>query len=144
MSDVADRTLPILPPEDPRGFLVPAIVVDTHQDAAERFLEFFAATIRNPNTRAAYMNAVADFLRFEPVAGLGSLAEIRPTLPTTQTPRSVFWPGASGKCFQKLRSGSPRCRAGRSFTAWRHWRLTAVCDRRQKTCRPWPGARRRF
>ncbi len=57
--------------------IVPAIVADTHRDAGERFVEYFAATIRNPNTRAAYMNAVADFLRFAPVAGLGSLAEIR-------------------------------------------------------------------
>jgi integrase len=57
--------------------VVPAIVAETHPDASERFLEFFAATIRNPNTRAAYMNAVADFLRFESVVGLGSLAEIR-------------------------------------------------------------------
>ncbi|CAN7634955.1 tyrosine-type recombinase/integrase [Phenylobacterium sp. LjRoot219] len=56
---------------------MPAIVADTHEDAAERFLEFFAATIRNANTRAAYMTAVADFLAFAPVAGLGSLAEIR-------------------------------------------------------------------
>jgi integrase/recombinase XerC len=59
------------------GAIVPAIVADTHRDAGERFLEYFAATIRNANTRAAYMNAVADFLRFAPVAGLGSLAEVR-------------------------------------------------------------------
>ncbi len=77
MSDAAVLTLPILAPEATGGILVPAIVADTHADAAERFLEFFAATIRNANTRAAYMNAVADFLRFEPVAGLSSLAEIR-------------------------------------------------------------------
>ena len=77
MSDAAELTLPTLAPESHGGFLVPAIVADTHEDAAERFLEYFAATIRNPNTRAAYMNAVAEFLRFEPVAELGSLAEVR-------------------------------------------------------------------
>lgn len=59
------------------GADVPAIVADTHDDAAERFLEFFAATLRNPNTRLAYMRGVADFLRFPPVAALGSLAEVR-------------------------------------------------------------------
>ncbi|MBV9907640.1 MAG: site-specific integrase, partial [Hyphomicrobiales bacterium] len=59
------------------GAVVPAIVPDTHARAGERFIEYFAATIRNPNTRAAYMNAVADFLRFEPMARLGSLAEVR-------------------------------------------------------------------
>ena len=72
-----DLQLPILAPNTTSGFVVPAIVADTHRDAGERFLEYFAATIRNANTRAAYMNAVADFLRFEPVADLGSLAEIR-------------------------------------------------------------------
>ena len=75
MSD--DLQLPVFAPETTSGFFVPAIVAHTHRDAGERFLEFFAATIRNANTRAAYMNAVADFLRFEPVAGLGSLAEVR-------------------------------------------------------------------
>jgi site-specific recombinase XerD len=75
MSD--DYQLPILAPEPASGFVVPTIVADTHRDASERFLEYFAATIRNANTRAAYMNAVADFLRFGPVANLGSLAEVR-------------------------------------------------------------------
>jgi site-specific recombinase XerD len=71
-----DPQLPVLAP-DTTGFVVPAMVADTHRDAGERFLEFFAATIRNANTRAAYMNAVADFLRFEPVADLSSLVEVR-------------------------------------------------------------------
>jgi integrase/recombinase XerD len=39
--------------------MVPAIVAGDH--AARRFLEFFAATIRNKNTRMAYYRAVADF-----------------------------------------------------------------------------------
>jgi hypothetical protein len=77
MSDAARVQLPILADEPSSGFVVPAIVAGTHRDAGERFIEYFAATIRNANTRAAYMNAVADFLRFEPVADLGSLAEIR-------------------------------------------------------------------
>jgi site-specific recombinase XerD len=72
-----DFQFPILNPEPNSGFVVPAIVADTHRDAGERFLEFFAATIRNANTRSAYMNAVGDFLRFGPVADLGSLAEVR-------------------------------------------------------------------
>lgn len=77
MSDAADLHLPTLPSEALTGFIIPAIVADTHEDAGERFLEFFAATIRNPNTRAAYVAAVRDFLRFAPVAGLASLSEIR-------------------------------------------------------------------
>jgi hypothetical protein len=38
--------------------VVPAIVADAGDTAAKRFLEFFAATIRNRNTRAAYLHAV--------------------------------------------------------------------------------------
>jgi hypothetical protein len=35
-------------------FSVPAIIADAGDGAAKRFLEFFTANIRNPNTRAAY------------------------------------------------------------------------------------------
>jgi site-specific recombinase XerD len=77
MDDAPDFHAPAVAEAPVFGAIVPAIVADTHRDAGERFLEYFAATIRNANTRAAYMNAVADFLRFEPVAGLGSLAEVR-------------------------------------------------------------------
>jgi len=37
------------------------IVGDAGEDAIRRFLEFFAATIRNRNTRVAYYNAVRQF-----------------------------------------------------------------------------------
>lgn len=40
--------------------------------AGGRFLEYFAATIHDANTRAAYLNAVADFLAFEAVARSGA------------------------------------------------------------------------
>jgi hypothetical protein len=35
---------------------VPAMIADAGEHAARRFLEFFAATIRNKNTRMAYTN----------------------------------------------------------------------------------------
>jgi hypothetical protein len=35
---------------------------------AECVLEHLAETRRNPNTRTAYMNVLADFLAFAPVA----------------------------------------------------------------------------
>jgi len=38
--------------------VVPAIIADAGDQAARRFLEFFAATIRNKNTRMAYYRAV--------------------------------------------------------------------------------------
>ena len=77
MDDAPDFNAPTVPDTPVFSAVVPAIVADTHARAGERFLEYFAATLRNANTRAAYMNAVADFLRFEPVAALTSLAEVR-------------------------------------------------------------------
>ncbi len=40
---------------------VPAVVAAAGDPAAMRFIEFFTANIRNPNTRAAYARAVMDF-----------------------------------------------------------------------------------
>src|SRR5271170_2061008 len=40
---------------------VPGIIADAGAKASEHFLEFFAATIRNKNTRAAYVQAAAQF-----------------------------------------------------------------------------------
>lgn len=77
MDDAPHFHAPAIPACPDFTAIVPQIVADTHADAAERFVEYFAATIRNPNTRAAYVNAVTDFLRFAPVAELKSLAEIR-------------------------------------------------------------------
>jgi len=54
---------PLLP-APPGTFSVPAIVANAGEKASEHFLEFFAATIRNKNTRAAYMQAVAQFCRW--------------------------------------------------------------------------------
>jgi site-specific recombinase XerD len=46
------------------GLTVPAIIADAGDGAARRFLEFFTVNIRNPNTRTAYAQAVAQFLRW--------------------------------------------------------------------------------
>lgn len=43
---------------------VPAIISSAGEKTARRFVEFFAATIRNKNTRTAYAFAVATFLRW--------------------------------------------------------------------------------
>lgn len=40
---------------------IPAIFVDAGERASYRFVEFFTANIHNPNTRAAYLTAVARF-----------------------------------------------------------------------------------
>jgi site-specific recombinase XerD len=45
----------------PRGLLVPAVVAGAGEHASKRFVEFFTANIRNPNTRAAYARSVGAF-----------------------------------------------------------------------------------
>lgn len=39
---------------------LPALIADAGEPAAFRFLEFFAARIRNPNTRRAYSRAAGE------------------------------------------------------------------------------------
>src|SRR4051812_32420611 len=60
-----------------QSLTVPAIIADAGDHAARRFLEFFTATIRNRNTRAAYAQAVGQFLRGCEARRL-SLREIEP------------------------------------------------------------------
>jgi site-specific recombinase XerD len=43
---------------------VPAVVFGAGRNASLRFIEFFTAEIRNPNTRRAYHRAVFDFFRW--------------------------------------------------------------------------------
>jgi site-specific recombinase XerD len=52
------------------------IGIDDH--AARRFLEFFAATIRNKNTRLAYLHAVGQSFAWCDQRRVGELADIEP------------------------------------------------------------------
>src|ERR1700674_1331388 len=58
--------------------VVPAIVADAGDQAARRFLEFFAATIRNKNTRMAYLHAAGKFFVWCEHPRIGQLANIEP------------------------------------------------------------------
>ena len=60
------------------SIVVPAIVADAGDQAARRFLEFFAATIRNKNTRLAYLHAVGKFFAWCEHHRIGQLADIEP------------------------------------------------------------------
>jgi integrase/recombinase XerD len=60
------------------SIIVPAIVADAGDQAARRFLEFFAVTIRNKNTRAAYLHAAGRFFSWCDHHQLGALDEIEP------------------------------------------------------------------
>lgn len=42
--------------------IIPAMIADAGERATRRYLEFFAATIRNKNTRTAYLHAASRFL----------------------------------------------------------------------------------
>src|SRR5277367_716413 len=51
----------LLRPAAASAMLVPKLIVDAGENASLRFLDFFTANIRNPNTRAAYAVAVRAF-----------------------------------------------------------------------------------
>lgn len=57
--------------------LVPQLFVDAGEQACRRYVEFFVATIRNPNTRAAYLRAIRRFSLWCEQKGL-SLRELSP------------------------------------------------------------------
>ena len=60
------------------GIAVPRVIADAGDQAARRFLEFFAATIRNKNTRMAYYRAVCDFFSWCDRHRIGGIADIEP------------------------------------------------------------------
>jgi len=72
---VPARPLPALPASSWK--IVPAIVGDMGDRAAERYLEFFAVSISNENTRRAYARSAREFFSWCEEHGL-SLAGIRP------------------------------------------------------------------
>jgi site-specific recombinase XerD len=57
---------------------LPAVIVRAGESAAWRFVEFFTATIRNRNTRAAYAQAVTQFFAWCEKHRVHTLQEINP------------------------------------------------------------------
>ena len=57
---------------------LPALVAAAGERASTRFLEFFAANIRNPHTRRAYYRAAHEFLAWCGSIGLSSIAAVEP------------------------------------------------------------------
>jgi site-specific recombinase XerC len=57
---------------------LPALVAAAGKRASMRFLEFFAANIRNPHTRRAYYRAADEFLAWCASVGVPSIADIQP------------------------------------------------------------------
>lgn len=64
---------------DPAALLVPTIIANAGDRAGRRFLEFFTANIRNPNTRAAYARAIGDFCAWLDERGI-TLERVEPMI----------------------------------------------------------------
>lgn len=60
-----------------KGIVLPTIIAGEGQRASKRFLEFFTANIRNPNTRLSYMRAISPFLAWCEERGL-ELRQVEP------------------------------------------------------------------
>ena len=61
-------------------FLLPAQIGRADEKTQRRFLEFFAATIRNKNTREAYYRGVCKFFAWCEARGVRELTQVEPLL----------------------------------------------------------------
>jgi site-specific recombinase XerD len=75
---VVEATPPVKRSSARSVIAVPVVIADAGDHAAKRFLEFFAAQIRNKNTRMAYYRAVCHFFAWVEQHGIGELADIEP------------------------------------------------------------------
>lgn len=57
---------------------LPTLIASADERARTRFLEFFAAQIRNPHTRRAYARACRDFLGWCATSGVTALNQVQP------------------------------------------------------------------
>ncbi len=60
------------------GCVLPQLIVAAGPQASKRFLEFFVATIRNANTRLAYLQAVSGFIGWCQTRGLEDIRCVEP------------------------------------------------------------------
>lgn len=60
----------------PSAHPAPALIVAAGERASYRFLEFFAAQIRNPHTRRSYMRATADFMTWLEGRGMVDIRQV--------------------------------------------------------------------
>lgn len=74
----SETTLPSRAPVMVMGLAIPALLAGSSEQQAARAAEFFAAQIRNSNTRRAYLRAVTDFSTFCEFHGLLKLDQVQP------------------------------------------------------------------
>jgi site-specific recombinase XerD len=75
---VVEAAAPVKPSALRSTLVVPAAIAHAGDHATRRFLEFFAAQIRNKNTRMAYYRAVCSFFAWVDQHRIGELADIEP------------------------------------------------------------------
>jgi site-specific recombinase XerD len=75
---VIEVAVPIQAPAFHSSLAVPVAIASAGDHAARRFLEFFAATIRNKNTRMAYYRAAGNFFAWLEQHGIVELVDIEP------------------------------------------------------------------
>jgi site-specific recombinase XerD len=79
LEPLRDQALaPSRPPVVVVGMALPALFAGAGERDAIRVAEFFAAQIRNANTRRAYLRAVTDFSNFCEARGLVDLDQVQP------------------------------------------------------------------
>ena len=78
MPAVVESTAPVATATLRSALVVPAMIAEAGDRASRRFLEFFAASIENDNTRLAYHRAVCSFFAWIEEHGIGELADIEP------------------------------------------------------------------
>ena len=85
MPEPITRLTITIPAKQPRisaasraSVILPTIIVDAGDLAARRYLEFFGVTIRNKNTRTAYLHAAGRFFAWCERHRIGQLADIEP------------------------------------------------------------------
>src|SRR6266446_5078151 len=75
---VVETATPVTTSTIESSLVVPAMIADAGDRAARRFLNFFAASIGNDNTRIAYYRAVCSFFAWLEQHGIGGLVDIEP------------------------------------------------------------------
>jgi site-specific recombinase XerD len=75
---VVEASAPVSAPALRSKLAVPSAIADAGDHAARRFLEFFAANIRNKNTRMAYYRAACHFFAWLEQHGIVELVDIEP------------------------------------------------------------------
>ena len=75
---------------------LPTLVAIAGERASIRFLEFFAANIRNPHTRRAYARTADEFLAWSAAADVPSIGAVQPTHVATWIEAGTRPKGRSG------------------------------------------------